>query len=273
MPAESEFNLLGVVHLQTLPGAPRPSLGIGVVRERALRDVEAMVEGGFRNIIVENFWDSPFPVDSSGPHVAACMASILTDIRNRFGNEINIGVNVLRNDARSALGIAASVEAGLIRVNVHVGATWTDQGLIQSEAHALLQYRRSLGFDGPSNGRLWTPGRVAIAADIMVKHGSPAGKSSLSEMAKDAVMRGGADVLIITGASTGFPAQLDDLDVVQDAVGPTPVWVGSGVQPENASEWRQRANGAIVGSYLHQEGDLMAPIDPDRVCRIVEIMR
>ena len=42
---------------------------------------------------------------------------------------IPCGVNALRNDARAALGICAATGAKFLRVNVHVGAQLTDQGV------------------------------------------------------------------------------------------------------------------------------------------------
>ena len=50
-----------------------------------------------------------------------------------------LGVNVLKNDGRSALAVAAATGARFMRVNVHVGAALADQGIIQWDAHALLR--------------------------------------------------------------------------------------------------------------------------------------
>jgi predicted TIM-barrel enzyme len=57
-------------------------------------------------------------------------------------------LNVLRNDARAALGAALACGATFVRVNVHTGATWTDQGLIEGDAYATLRYRQALGPPG-----------------------------------------------------------------------------------------------------------------------------
>ena len=55
----------------------------------------------------------------------------------------SLGINVLRNDAESALAIAAVVSASCIRVNVHTGARVTDQGVIEGEAAATLRAART----------------------------------------------------------------------------------------------------------------------------------
>ena len=77
---------------------------------------------------------------------------------------IAIGINVLRNDARAALAIAAVVGAACIRVNVHTGARVTDQGLVEGRAAETLRLRRALGAES-----------VAIWADVNVKHSAPLG--------------------------------------------------------------------------------------------------
>ena len=46
-------------------------------------------------------------------------------------SKLPLGINVLRNDAFSALAIAAVTGADFIRVNVLSGVTATDQGLIE----------------------------------------------------------------------------------------------------------------------------------------------
>ena len=59
-----------------------------------------------------------------------------------------VGVNVLRNDAAAALAVARVVGARFIRVNVHTGAMWSDQGLLQGRAHETLRRRRKQSRSG-----------------------------------------------------------------------------------------------------------------------------
>ncbi|MFN3335921.1 MAG: BtpA/SgcQ family protein, partial [Thermomicrobium sp.] len=126
------FLLVGVVHLLPLPGTPRFTGSFATVRERALRDAEAYARGGVHALLIENFGDVPFHKEHVEPHVIAAMALIVENIRRATG--LPIGVNVLRNDALAALGIAAATGARFIRVNVHVGAMLTDQGIIEGKA-------------------------------------------------------------------------------------------------------------------------------------------
>jgi len=245
-------SFFGVVHLLPLPGSPR-AIALEHVHARALADARVLAEGGVDGIIVENFGDAPFARDAVDPYTIAAMTTLALDIR-RACPTVQLGINVLRNDARAALSIAAAVGADLIRVNVHTGAMVTDQGLIQGDARATLLERKRLGQS------------VKIAADVLVKHATPLGSPDLVSVARDTAYRGLADVLIVTGSGTGQPHDPERVATVKHAVPDRPVWVGSGLNPESAENLL--ADGAIVGTWLHGDSDLNAPLDAARVAQM-----
>lgn len=248
-----EFVFVGVVHLLALPACPVRSQGFAAVRTRALADAEALVAGGVTGMILENLGDAPFTAGAVDPHVVAFVAILAADIRARFPS-VKLGINLLRNDVRGAMAVAAASGADFVRVNVHTGAMLTDQGLIQGDAHRTLRYRRELEGE-----------HIGIAADVLVKHAVPLGAQDVGAVAADTFRRGAADVLIVTGEGTGKPADPARVAAVRGAVPEAPVWVGSGVTLASAPLWRAAAHGAIVGSALHTDGNLALPVDSVRV--------
>jgi membrane complex biogenesis BtpA family protein len=252
--------LVGVVHLLPLPGGPRGSPGRDAVLARAIDDAAILVDGGADGIIVENLGDVPFAKGRVAAATVAAMTVVAERIARTLPDDVALGVNVLRNDALSALGIAAAVGARFVRINVHVGAMVTDQGVIEGEAHATLAERARLGAD------------VRIAADVLVKHAVPLGPWSLEDAARDTVERGLADAVIATGTGTGRPTDPEEVRRMQAAVPHTPVWVGSGLDPEQLATFPPFA-AAIVGTWLHRDGRLDAPLDPDRVRRMRDALR
>jgi membrane complex biogenesis BtpA family protein len=248
------FAFVGVIHLLPLPGGPRPSEGFAAVRERALADAAVLAEGGAHAAILENFGDAPFPAGPVEPHVVAFVAILTAEIRARHP-QLLLGVNLLRNDVRSALGVAAAAGGAFVRVNVHVGAMVTDQGLLQGDAHHTLRYRRELGAQP----------EIGIAADVLVKHAVPLGPAEAGSVAADTYRRGGADVLIVTGAGTGRPADPSRAEEVRRAVPEAPLWIGSGVDLVSLPSWRTLAQGAIVGTALHRDARVSEPLELDRV--------
>ena len=252
------FFVAGVLHLPPLPGAPACVGDFQGVIDHAMRDADALIEGGIRSVVIENFGDAPFFSYYVPPHVPAMMAVIGARVRSRFAS---VGINVLRNDGHAALGVAAAAQADFIRINVFTGAAWTDQGLIQGRAAELTRYRAQLHQRA-----------TGIMADVRVKHAVPAGTDCIETLAREALGRGGADGLIVTGAGTGQPTDMDDVRRVKGVAGSRPVWVGSGASPQTISAIRQAADGVIVGTVLHRDADIRAPIDVDRVRSITETM-
>src|SRR5690606_17653797 len=116
-----------------LPGAPRHTGSMEAVFDRARADATALAEAGFDGIIVENFMDSPFHPGPVPPVTVAAMTSAVGAVREV--TDLPVGVNVLRNDGAAALAIAAVTGALFVRINVHAGSMWTDQGLIEGRAH------------------------------------------------------------------------------------------------------------------------------------------
>ncbi len=253
----SEKRIIGVVHLLPLPGSPRPE-PIDKVEAKAVRDAKTMEEAGFDAVIVENFGDRPFPVYAEPVTVAA-----MTRIASRLAEELSIplGVNVLRNDAVAALSIAETVGAAFIRVNAYTELVASGEGFLEPLARKVQLLKARLG------------SQVAVFADILVKHGVTlsARQGDYYHAALDAVERGLADAVIVTGPVTGEPPSPDALrDAARSGA---PVLLGSGLRPDNARLYREYASGAIVGTYLHRRGQWREPVDPARAREVVEAWR
>jgi membrane complex biogenesis BtpA family protein len=251
--------IIGVVHLLPLPTSPRWGGSLKAVIDRAEQEATALASGGVDGILVENFFDAPFPKNQVDPAVVSAMTVVVQRIQNLV--TLPIGINVLRNDARSAMAIASCVKAQFIRVNVLSGAMATDQGLIEGEAHHLLRYRRELGSD------------VKIFADVLVKHARPLSSPNLTVAVQDTIERSLADAVILSGWATGSPPNLEDLELASQAAAGTPVFIGSGASWENIATLIQAADGAIVSTSLKRHGRREQPIDPVRVSQFVEAAR
>jgi membrane complex biogenesis BtpA family protein len=246
-----DLRLIGVVHLPALPGSPLARLSLQDCVAHAVADARALQGGGADGVLVENFNDVPFRADRVDPHTIAAMTTCCLHVRESVN--CAVGVNVLRNDAAAALGIALACGADFIRVNVHVGAMLTDQGLIAGRADETLRLRRQLGIE-----------RVRIFADVLVKHAVPIGALTLADVVRDTVERGLADAVIVSGAATGAPAAPADATIACESSA-APVYIGSGITSENVGAFVPPANGCIVGSALKRSGQIGNPVDEARV--------
>ena len=259
---ESRKPIIGVIHLLPMPGSARYDGQLDMALSRAEQEAAALSTGGVDGIIIENFFDIPFSkhrVDTS----TAC-AMTLAAQRVKSISNLPLGINVLRNDARTAIAIAAAVDAQFIRVNVLTGAMLCDQGIIEGEAHELMLYRKQLGLER----------KVRIFADVMVKHAVPLGQSSdIGLQAADTVKRAMADAIIVSGRATGDAPLISDLEKVRAAVPETPILIGSGSSKENISEFFQIADGIIVASSIKRQGILENPVDAGKIRAFVEAAR
>ena len=252
--------LVGMVHLQPLPGSPRWEGSMQGVLDTAVQDARALVAAGFNAVVVENYGDVPFQTDRvSATTVAALTAAVLAV---RSATSVPVGVNVLRNDAASALGVAAATGASFVRINVHVGSMWTDQGLLHGRADETLRLRRTLELDD-----------VALLADVHVKHAVPPTGTTIEASAGDCWHRGLADGLLVTGSGTGISTSAADVVVVQTAVPESPVLVASGVTATTVGGYLEVADGVIVGSAVMRGGVAGSAVDPERARALVRAAR
>ncbi|OQY27870.1 MAG: hypothetical protein B6244_08960 [Candidatus Cloacimonetes bacterium 4572_55] len=257
---DGQIRVIGMVHLSPLPGSPRFGGSIAQIEENALRDARLLVENGVDGLMIENFGDAPFYKDRVRSHTIALIARIAWQIRE-LTNDMPIGINVLRNHAAAAIGIASAVGASFVRVNIHTGAMLTDQGVIEGRAAQTMRYRREIGCG------------ALVMADVAVKHATRLGEFTLEDIARDTAYRGCADALILSGAGTGLPTSPESARRVKQAVPDRPIWIGSGVNVHNLEQYAPMIDGAIVGTEFKIDALTTNPVDPKRVAAFIKKIR
>ena len=249
--------VIGMLHVPALPGSPNNTLSLKDIIQWVITDATALVNGGIDALIIENYGDVPFYRERVPAHTATFLTTVGCAVKSHF-ESVPLGINVLRNDAVTALAVAAAVQADFIRVNIHTGARLTDQGIIQGDASETLRYRKTLGVD------------VKIFADVNVKHSAPLAPRPLGDDVIDTIERGLADAIIVTGSATGKKTPLDDLKTAKAAAGVTPVIAGSGVDVKTIADVLKIADGVIVGTALKKDGRTANPVDAETVRQLVK---
>lgn len=250
--------VIGVIHLMALPGSPLYDGNMEAVYSHALTEAELFIQNGVDSIIIENFRDKPFYPEHVPAETIAALTAIARDIVKIVN--VPIGVNVLRNDAQAAIAIATAVEAQYIRVNVHMNAVVSEQGIIQGLSHQTLRLRKNLQSD------------VLIFADVGVKHAAPLASRGLITESKDLISRGLADALIVSGELTGEETAPQDVITVKEHTS-APALIGSGITPDNIEKVYQHADGFIVGSYFKKGGDANNQLDAARIKTLISKVR
>jgi uncharacterized protein len=247
--------LIGVVHLQALPGTPKGKLDIAAITAIAVQEASEYEGAGFHGVMIENTHDRPYLKSGVGPEITAAMAVIGAEVRRAIA--LPLGIQVLAGANSSSLAVAHACGASFVRVEGFVFAHVADEGLIEASAGALLRYRRALGAD-----------HIRVFADVKKKHSAHAitADINIAETAKAAEYFL-VDGVIVTGVASGQPAEAHEVNSVARAVS-VPTIVGSGITTENLLHYPD-ADAFIVGSSIKKDGIWSNPIDPDRARRLV----
>ncbi|MBI2666199.1 BtpA/SgcQ family protein [Candidatus Woesearchaeota archaeon] len=231
---KTERPIIGVIHLSPLLGYKGFECKEKVL-QRALADAEAFEKCGISGIIVENNYDLPHKI-MVGPETVAMMSYLICEILKK--THLPLGVSVLWNDYKSALAIATVTGCKFIRIPVFVDKMRTSFGDITGNPKEVLAYRKKICAE-----------KVALFADIQVKHAQLLEKKTLALSAQQAIAAG-ADTIIVTGKWTGDAPTKNALNKVRKAAGNFPLLIGSGAAKENIQKLLKFANGAIVSTSL-----------------------
>jgi len=251
-------SLIGMVHLQALPGSPQSEKTPQQIIDIAVDEATKLAEFGFDAILIENMHDTPYMLRDVGPEIVAAMTVATQAVIDAV--DLPIGVQILAGANKAALAVAHATGAHFIRTEGFAFASIADEGLMDvADAGPLLRERRRINAE-----------HIAILADIQKKHSSHALTADLSigDHARGADFMG-ADGVIVTGSHTGHAVDMDQLRQVRGAT-ELPLLVGSGVTPENVKDIFKFADAAIVGSSIKQGGNWSNQLDSKRCIELID---
>lgn len=249
--------LIACLHLLPLPGSPLYGGSMAEVYDRALQETDIFKKYAVDGLIIENFRDKPFYPGRVPAETVAALSAVAREVMKRA--KIPVGINALRNDGESAVAIAVAVEAQFVRINVHMNAVVSEQGIIQGTSHLTLRLRAALKAD------------VMIFADVGVKHAAPLADRGLAIETRDLVERGLADAIIVSGELTGTETKREDVEIVRGNTS-LPLLIGSGATPENLNKVYSKIDGMIVGSYFKTDGKGNNFVEEKRVKSFIEAL-
>lgn len=242
--------VIGMVHLKALPGSPAYAQSLDTIYTCALKDAEALAEGGVDAIQIENQFDTPyFSGDAVGPETVAFLTVAAMQIRQHFP-QIPLGINVHLNAAKQALAIAKASGAKFIRCFNLMNAYISNSGYVGAAGPELMRYRRQIDAED-----------IMIFGDFQVKHGSHAitADRSLAEKAHD-IQTCGAHAAILTGSATGVAPDAALIGDIRQHLH-LPLLIGSGLNAGNVETLWPLVDGAIIGSGFKPSQNLAAAVD------------
>lgn len=254
--------ILGMVHCWPLPGAPGyTGYGVDTIVEHAVRDAQALAEGGAHGLIVENMWDIPF---RAGPHLPPESIAVHAVVAREVRRAVNLplGINLVHNGGVALLGIAIAAGASFARVCMLTGAgVWESGSIDEGCAADLLRRRKDLGAE-----------HIKLFADVDKKHSVRFPGIDLATHI-EWTRFSGADALIVSGKMTGDAPDLEKVRRAKELAGDCPLLIGSGADEHNVNSFLSVADGVIVGTSVKEGGVCENPVDRERVRRLVEAAR
>ena len=142
-------SLIGMVHVQALPGTPANRYSLKEIIEIAVREAQILEAVGFDMIEIENMHDTPYLRRNVGPEIVASMTAICAAVRGAihipFGlltytllfptqHLYMLGIQILAGANKEAIAVALATGASFIRSEGFVFSTVADEGIMDSDA-------------------------------------------------------------------------------------------------------------------------------------------
>jgi membrane complex biogenesis BtpA family protein len=244
--------VIAMIHVAALPGTPESSLSVPQIVALAVQEAHLYRQAGVDGIGIENMHDLPYLRGGVGPEIVAAMTLVGQAVKAESG--LPVGVQVLAGANLEAMAVAHAAELDFIRAEGYVFAHVADEGLIESSAAKLLRYRKLIGAE-----------RVQVWADVKKKHSAHAITADVSlGLTAETVEFMKGDAVIVTGAVTGDPCRVEDVEEAR-AHTRLPVVLGSGVTVSNLDRFFGLADGFIIGTHFKVDGHWANTVDPRRV--------
>jgi membrane complex biogenesis BtpA family protein len=231
--------VIGVIHLPPLPGFDGHP-GMARVVAHALADLRVLMAHEVEGVLIENEYDRPHQVTATAAIVAAMKE--VTHAVVAAGHDIVVGCEILLNDPRASLTVAAETGGRFIRSDYFVDRmSRQGYGEFAIDPAGLVAFRDSAAPE------------VLILADIQVKYATMIEARSLQESARLAAMHR-ADAIVVTGDATGDAPRIESLREAAAGIASSgceiQLLIGSGLNALNAASLLSACDGASVGTAL-----------------------
>ncbi len=150
----------------------------------------------------------------------------------------------------ASIELAAATDARFVR-EIFTGVYASDFGLWNTDVGAAARHRRALDAQD-----------VRLLMNIVPEGARYLADRDVADIARSTVFNAKPDALCVSGLTAGAETDTQVLYRVKQAVGDTPVFVNTGVNPANVREQLAIADGAVVGTYFKVDGVFENPSRP-----------
>lgn len=243
--------IIAMCHLQALPGDPNydEAGGMSKVVEAALRDLNALQDGGVDGVMFSNEFSLPY-LTKMEPITVAAMARVIGEIKSYI--KIPYGVNCLW-DPNASLDVAKAVDGMFIR-EIISGVYASDFGLWNTNAGETARHRLRIGAQN-----------VKMLFNIVPEAAKYLADRDISDIARSTEFNHQPDALCVSGLTAGSETDTQILKKVKDKVKHTPVLCNTGCNVDNIQRQLSVADGAVCATTFKVDGIFENAVDVKRV--------
>jgi len=252
----TEKTIIAMCHLMALPGDPyyNKEKGMDYVIEMAIKDLNALQDGGVDAVMFSNEFSMPYLTDVKVETVAS-MARVIGEIKQYI--KIPYGVNVLW-DAKKSLDLAVATDAFFVR-EIFSGVYASDFGLWNTDSGETVRHQYRIGAE-----------KVKLIYNILPEASGYLANRSISDIAKTTVFNCNPDAICVSGSTAGTETKIETLKEVKDTLHDTVVLSNTGVNLKNYAKNLEIADGAIVGTTFKHDGIFANHVDKKRVKEFID---
>lgn len=255
-----------MIHLDYLEGGGFK--GIDYVIKKAIADIEATEGGGLDGIILEN-WKEESLNEFVSPETAKNFLQVTKALASKI--HVPFGINVLNNDYKLAFLAAKQTHAAFVQLDVFVDKVQSD---FEYNANAV---KKPFVID-PKPSEIWQYAhsihaeKIPLFVFVQPKHYQMIDDHKTIEESTQQAIDNGASGILVTKA-TGFAPTIDLIKKVKKAAGNTPVGIGSGFSTENAREFLDVVDFAVVGTSIKFDNKTDNPVDVEKVKALMQVVK
>lgn len=208
---------------------------------RAIDEIALYEANGVEGALVENYHGGVQDVERT------------LDRASEKGFSLELGVNILPNEFEMSFALADRYGASFIQLD-YVAGRYDCGVMLDAERYAQERVRHP---------------HIRVLGGVWPKYYTPIRGSSLDVDIIDGCDR--ADVIVVTGASTGCLTPIDKIRRFR-VRSTRPLYIGAGITAKSAAEQLAHADGAIVGSYF-KDGETSSHVRETRVRELMRVVR
>lgn len=250
--------IIGLLHLEALPGDPFYKGSMKEVIECARKDLDALQKGGVDGILITNEMSLPYQKHISTVTVAS-MARVIGALEAELS--LPFGAEAIY-DPEATIELCAAVDADFSRC-VFTGAYVGDLGIIDHDVSRSLRLRRYLE---RQDLRLFF--FVNSEGEVLLND------RGTEEIVKTMMFNCRPDALVAAGSMAGVSPDGTLLETTAKAAGGRlPVFCGTGCREDTIENIFKTADGAFVGTTFKKNAALGERIKLERVRRFMAAAR